>query len=238
MKKIKSMIRRCLRVHAGKDIVPFNYTFSSLKRNLCSLETNNITKVIDIGANMGNYAKDLIDYGFAGDIISFEPIASLHKRLGEISKSHLNWIIGPRCALGASSAMANLNITNNLSSSSLLRSVEETELTRVCRKESVQTFRLDQVLLPFIKPEDRLFLKIDVQGYEEQVIAGAQGILENVFGMQIELSLCPQYEGQSLYRSFLDLLKEAGYDLWSIDPVLVEESGRMLQCDAVFYKSH
>jgi hypothetical protein len=97
---------------------------------------------------------------------------------------------------------------------------------------------LDSVSKEFTVNSERIFLKLDVQGFEYKVLVGAQQLLHRVAGLQLELSLVPLYEGEHLFHPMLHDLEERGYDLWSVVPGFVDpHSGRLLQVDAIFFRS-
>src|SRR5208337_3648960 len=84
---------------------------------------------------------------------------------------------------------------------------------------------------------ERIFLKLDVQGFEYKVLQGAEQFLAHVAGIQIELSLVPLYDGEHLFHPMLHDLEERGYDLWSLIPGFVDpETGRLLQLDTIFFR--
>ena len=85
--------------------------------------------------------------------------------------------------------------------------------------------------------DKNVFLKIDTQGYESQVLEGAEKTLEIVSGVQLELSLVPLYEGQMLMPDLIAKMTDLGFDLWGISPTFADpESGQMLQVDGTFFK--
>jgi len=85
---------------------------------------------------------------------------------------------------------------------------------------------------------DRVFLKVDTQGFERQVLNGAQDHLGEILGIQLELSLLPLYEGEELYLSYLNDL-----EAWGLEPFMIWETyfsrmhGRQLQIDVVYMRS-
>jgi hypothetical protein len=96
---------------------------------------------------------------------------------------------------------------------------------------------LDSVSKQLVTDSERIFLKLDVQGFESKVLQGAEQFLGRVSGMQLELSLVPLYDGECLFHPMLHCLEERGYDLWSMVPGLVDPStGRLLQMDAVLFR--
>jgi hypothetical protein len=74
-------------------------------------------------------------------------------------------------------------------------------------------------------------------GYEAAVLAGAQGLLARIAGIQVELSTVPLYEGQQLYGELLERLRGSGFELWGIAPGFFHPGhGRLLQFDGVFFR--
>ena len=64
------------------------------------------------------------------------------------------------------------------------------------------------------------FLKIDVQGFEKQVLAGSKStVKDRCVGMQLELSFLPLYEGGMLIREALDLVYSMGFTLTGLLPM-------------------
>jgi len=80
-----------------------------------------------------------------------------------------------------------------------------------------------------------VWLKLDTQGSEGDVLAGAWQCLKTVRVVQTELSLVPCYHGQADYREIFRLLHDAGLRLVSVEPGTQDpSSGEMLQFDALF----
>ena len=95
--------------------------------------------------------------------------------------------------------------------------------------------RLDDVFR--LTDGDRVLLKIDVQGYERQVLAGAMRVLDSSCAVVSELSLVPLYENQVLAREVWDLLVMHGFEPWSMEPCFRNpENGQTLQLDGVFVR--
>ena len=76
-----------------------------------------------------------------------------------------------------------------------------------------------------------------MQGYEQQVLEGATGILPQVKGIQLEMSLVPLYQGELLFREMLDYMNNLGYSLHWLKPTITDpNTGQMLQLDGIFFK--
>ena len=85
-----------------------------------TLKNYDIDLVIDIGANEGQFAKKIIDYGFKNKIISFEPIKNVNKILRSNSKNHQNWIVNKSFGFGNLNQTKLINVSKNSVSSSIL----------------------------------------------------------------------------------------------------------------------
>jgi len=96
--------------------------------------------------------------------------------------------------------------------------------------------RLDKVFDQYVRPDDKTYLKIDVQGYEMHVLEGATAVLDRIVGLQIEMSLVPMYEGGPLFGDIVAWANAHGFALMGIEPGFAHPvSGRLLQFDGVFY---
>ena len=197
--------------------------------------------VLDVGANVGQYARSLRVSGFTGRIISFEAIPSVHARLTRAAAGEPGWTVAPCCALGRVRGELQINVSNNLLSNSLLPMHdlhrEAAPDSRVVATEAVRVERLEDVALPLLSP-GRLMLKVDTQGYEEEVLAGAGAVLERAVALQVELSLVPLYAGAPTLRRMLEICEAAGFELHGLVPGFHDPaSGRLLQMDGLFLRS-
>jgi FkbM family methyltransferase len=198
--------------------------------------------VFDIGANVGQYAATLRKCGYFGKIVSFEAISAVHAKLATAAASDPNWIVAPCCALGRSSGEAEIHTSANSVSSSLLP-MHESHLraepdSAYVAKEKVRLARLDELAPKLAMPLGRLLLKIDTQGYEEEVLMGAGAILHDVCAMQLELSLTPLYQGAPSLQQMLALCELLGFELHGLIPGFFERhSGKLLQMDGLFLRA-
>jgi FkbM family methyltransferase len=198
--------------------------------------------VFDVGANAGQYGLSLRKCGFTGRIVSFEAISSVHSRLTTVAARDRDWIVAPCCALGRVPGEARINLARNSVSSSLLpmsdAHLKAAPDSRYVASETVRVERLDDIGFPLLPKEARLLLKVDTQGYEEEVLAGAGLVLENASAMQLELSIVPLYRGAPSLRRILELCEALGFQLYGLIPGFYEEtSGKLLQMDGLFLRS-
>jgi len=198
--------------------------------------------VLDVGANRGQSYRLVRSVGFRGRVISFEPIAVLHSDLTEQAKNDLDWVIAPCMALGRARGSAVINVSRNLASSSILPILPESPSaapeSAYVSTQLIAVERLDSAAPPLTPSDGALFLKVDTQGYEREVLLGGGELLSRVSVMQIELSLSPLYEGAPLLEELIGFVRALGYDLYNLIPGFRNpESGRLLQVDGFFVRT-
>jgi FkbM family methyltransferase len=206
------------------------------------LSHHEIDLVVDVGGNTGQFGLWLRDFGYKGRILSFEPIYSEYQILLQTARKDKNWIVADRCALGDFEGELELNVSQNSVSSSFLPLTSYitnvSPATKYVRKETVKVHRLDQYdFNKTIGVSEKLFLKMDVQGFEDRVLRGAEGLLHKTPGLLIEMSLVQLYEGQATMQDLMQLAAGMGYVPYYVIPhITTEPSGRLLQVDMVFFK--
>ena len=137
---------------------------------------------------------------------------------------------------------ATLSVSANSYSSSLLpileSHVQAAPDSRYLGTQNVQLRTLDSVVGDWPDPVGALGLKLDVQGYEAQVLAGARTTLPRVAFLEIELSLVPLYAGQAVFMDLVEQAHDLGFSLVNVDPGFADpRTGRVLQVDGMFLRS-
>jgi len=215
------------------------YTSPKLRHHLLFSQLQ-IDLIVDVGANTGQFARQCRAAGYKGEIISFEPSAAAHASLLRSAAADPLWNVAGRMALGAADGEIEINIAANSYSSSILPMLH-THLaadpkSAYLQKEKVPLRRLDSILPT--TPTRHIFLKLDVQGYESHVLAGATQTLAQTLALQLELSFLPLYEGQILMPQMQAELTANGFDLWDLEPNFRDPfTGRLLEIDAIFTRS-
>ncbi|SFC68617.1 FkbM family methyltransferase [Streptomyces aidingensis] len=206
------------------------------------LQAHGITVVLDVGANEGEYGAMLRRHGYRGKIVSFEPLSGPGKALRARTGADPGWSMHA-CALGEESGEITVNVSGNRGASSsvlpmLDRHAEAAPHARYIGTETVPLRRLDELWPEAAGPDDRVFLKIDVQGYEAQVLRGAGARAKECHGLQIEASFVPLYEGSPLLAEVLRTgQEELGLTLMAVIPGYVDPAtGQMLQSDLVLFR--
>jgi FkbM family methyltransferase len=205
------------------------------------LTHHRVDTVLDVGANTGQYGAALRACGYTGRIASFEPIAELHGELLRRTAHDPAWTAW-NCALGDTPGTAIINVAGNAGASSSLlpmldQHVEAAPEAAYVRTEQIEVNRLDALWPRLTAGGERVFLKLDVQGFERRVLAGAGDRVAECVGLQLEVSLVPLYEGGMLYAEAMDWATEHGFTLMQILPGFTDGgSGRMYQCDIVLFR--
>ncbi|WP_332658254.1 FkbM family methyltransferase [Brevundimonas sp.] len=200
-----------------------------------ALADSRIDSVIDVGANRGQYASEVRRSRPDVAIHSFEPLPEPFEVLARAAAAD------PRrsaynVALGRTAAIQRMMISRNDESSSLLPT--HAALTDSApQTEAVGVIDVEVRTLDSYGPGlgDRLFLKVDAQGYESEVIAGAGDVLKRALYVQLEVSLTPLYEGAPRPFEILKTMDEAGFVIHTLTPVFSDRrSARLMQADVLF----
>lgn len=202
---------------------------------------NKIDVIFDIGANTGQFARMLFKLGYAGRIVSFEPLTEAYNKLIADSKKYKGWEVAERCAIGEEDGEIEMHISENSISSSALNILDEHVSAAPGSKyigiEKAKIYKLDTVGKIYAGNSKNILLKIDTQGFEEKILNGADKFLGEVKGLLVETSLVKLYEGQALFREIYDSITARGFDVCGIQPAFVnKETGRVLQVDALFFR--
>jgi FkbM family methyltransferase len=201
-----------------------------------------IDTVIDVGANEGQFGLELRHHGFNGLIISLEPLSQAFNQLQSIALANGPWETYPNAA-GDKDGITQINVAGNLLSSSILpmlrRHEEAAPPSRYTGKEAVSMRTLDSLFAQRLGLLGRIFLKLDVQGFEPQVLSGGPQLLDHAVGVLLETSLVPLYEGSICLAEMLPMMTAKGFLLHHVERVFWDEkTQQLLQLDCAFFKEH
>lgn len=237
-KRFLLQIKRKFNAITGFEII--KYPTPELDRRIKLLQHYNIDVIIDVGANIGQYGSEMRNIGYKGRIISFEPTSEAFEKLSKTSRNDPNWEIH-HSSLGERDGKTTINISKNSVSSSLLNNLPE--LTQSApnasfiKKEEIDIKKLDSVFNSLNIQNNNIYLKIDTQGYESQVLEGAKESLKNISGIQLEMALIPSYEGAVTFQEMTSKLNGFGFKLATIESGFYDKiSGKLMEVDGIFYK--
>ena len=224
---------------AGFDICKFTPSNHPIARSRRLFQTNNIDVVLDIGANTGQFADHVRNkVGYSKRILSFEPLSSAFKILKKNAENDPRWEVF-NFAIGSIEGRNEINIASNSFCSSLLNAstllIQSLPGFEYVGKELVEIKTLDSILPGLCNSADNIYLKIDTQGFENEVLKGANQSLKYIDFVQMELSLNPLYEGETLFNDMCIKMAKMGYSMIGIEPVYSDRNtGQLLQVDGIF----
>jgi FkbM family methyltransferase len=200
-----------------------------------------IDVVIDVGANRGQFGIEIRRAGYTGQIVSIEPLSGPYRQLSRLAAGDERWTV-IRSAVGPRSGSATIHVAaNDGASSSLLPMLDlharAAPEARYVADERVDVATLDDLAQTHIR-EGALFTKLDVQGYELQVLAGGASTLAESSLVQLEMSLLPLYESAPTYLEVLEFMGQRGFRLVGLEAAFVAPSGLLLQADGIFAADH
>jgi FkbM family methyltransferase len=231
---------RSLALNLGYDVRRKGSKFydNLYKRPIDFLRSRNIDLVIDVGANVGQYAASLRKAAYAGWIVSFEPVAAAYEELAALAIEDPRWRTF-NMALGDNEGLAKINVSQSSDFSSILPQLPAATAfdaeAQVVRSESVRVARLDDIFaeLPTSKAA---YLKIDTQGYERQVLLGAPECLSSCLGVQMELPIIHLYEGTWKFHEAVAYMSDLGFEISNIFPVNYDQTDTvsLVEVDCIF----
>jgi len=213
-----------------------------VRRRMSLLKHFDINLVLDIGANKGQYGSDLLKFGYSGKIISFEPLSTAYKDLSNTSMKTNNRWISHNIAIGNEDGEIEINVANNSFSSSILpmleKHIENAPGSDYIGKETVTINKLDTLIPGFLTTIDRIFMKIDTQGYEKNVLEGIKNNIDKIIGIELEMSLTKLYESNFLFQDVIDYMQSNGFTLYGIEEEFTApKTGQLLQANGIFFRN-
>ena len=195
-----------------------------------------LNTVIDVGANEGQWITALLTVASVNRIEAFEPNPHAVSRLREVLQECKTYHVH-QAAVGGRCGETEMHLTDDSRFSSLLKPRESltkhySTAAAVNEITTVPVVTLDSALSSL---EEVDLLKIDVQGFEPEVLAGARQITRRTKAILIEANFVSQYENdQCFFDLHRSLTKEFGFELWNVSPITYGAEGRAMWCDAVF----
>jgi FkbM family methyltransferase len=229
--------------HAGVEIIPTwrleHFPQAAYLRKLFAHYA--ISAVVDVGANRGQYHDFLRhEVGFAGRIISVEPLPDLVADMRARAAQDPLWTV--EClALGASSGTASFNRMAGSEFSSFLtpRHAEAHSFAAqntVRETVSVTVDTLDALVRRLGMTDTRLYLKLDTQGFDLEVLRGAGDALRAVYALQSEVSVRPIYSDQPPFDESIRAIESMGFTLSGVFPNNADHFPLLIELDCHFVR--
>ncbi|MHA5049672.1 FkbM family methyltransferase [Streptomyces sp. SD15] len=206
------------------------------------LEKYAVNCVFDVGANTGQYGRRLRKLGYTGRIVSFEPTAAAFAKLERAAAKDDDWWvfnIGLGRADSAESIHVGWNTMNSLLPPSdygkdryLRFAKTDTEEIEIRRLDGM----MDKALAGIADP--RPYLKMDTQGYDLEVFAGAGERVTEFVGMQSEVAALRLYEGSPRMSESIATYEGSGFEITGMYPVTREATtARVVEFDCVMVRA-
>jgi FkbM family methyltransferase len=193
--------------------------------------------VLDVGGHHGQFTLFALERFPQAKIITFEPQTDGVEKIKAVTAGESRLTI-ENFALGASPGTAQLNISRRSDSSSLLPIGRgQTDAFPGTEAERTETIAVDT--LDNLVPDDIArpsLLKIDVQGFELDVLRGATRALNEIDCVFVECSFVELYEGQPLIGEIIAFLAEREFELAGVFGTTYDAGGKCLQTDCLFRK--
>lgn len=205
------------------------------------LAGHSFDRILDIGANEGQFATLARQIWPTARIDSFEPLPDVYAKLVERhAQDHA--VHAHRLALGRSPGTVRMRQSDFSPSSSILPMAElharEWPESRGHCLVDVPVVCLDDWARDQTDAFGPLLIKIDVQGYELEVIEGGIDTLKVADWLVVEVSFYELYAGQPLFAQVHARLEEIGFTYrGNIEQYASKAGDRVLFADALFENS-
>lgn len=209
-----------------------NFPTVAIKSRKQFMKIGKFDIILDVGANVGQFGKEVRALGYSGQIVSFEPLSSAYKELQKTAHKDKQWIAN-HFALGSRNETTEINVSQHSASSSLLNFddnyISENKNLSIVNTEKIEVKKLDDIFTDFVHSDTSIvLLKLDTQGFEKAVLEGALGILDKIHGIQIETSLKELYQGETLFVDMLVYLRGLGFEIFTLEPYYYEPNTHQL----------
>lgn len=230
---MKQTIKKC--IHSlGWNISRFT---EADRNRLEWLKKMDIRTILDIGANRGQFACSIHEVLPGATLHSFEPLNDCFLEL-QARTHHIEGMKYYNCALGEEEKTVFINRNEFSPSSSFLLPTDDMRrifpYTAKTQREEVRQCSLDGILENTLL-ERNVLIKIDVQGYEQAVIAGGRKTIGEAAAIIVETSIAGLYEGQPLFEDIFLVLRELGFSYsGNLEQMRSPKDGSILEVDAIF----
>jgi hypothetical protein len=217
------------------ELFPLHHIHRSIK--LAKKFPNQKFIILDIGGGIGATAKIFNQFFPENRIMVFEPINDNFNAIKLRFSPNTNIEI-IKYAVGNENSVKKINIANRITSSSILplavdinsEVFNENNLGQT-RIESVEIVRLDDFMLN--DHNEIGIMKIDVQGFELDVLKGAEVTLKRTDIVVLEANNHNGYVGSPKYYDIDKFLREHNFTLCDILPSIVD-NGKLKEWDVIY----
>ncbi len=197
-----------------------------------------LQRVVDVGANLGEWCIGIALLTKAQEIIAYEPIPEVFKQLRENTQLY-SQIRCVQSALGASTGQIEMNVYRRHQMSSILPIQDDVRFIHGMQHDIAVPVRVSVTTLDEdLRSCDEIsLLKLDVQGYEPQVLMGARTVLQRTQLLMVEVTYSSYYRGDMQFEDLHQLIRSLSpLKLWGISAPHCAPSGKPMWADAVYVR--
>jgi FkbM family methyltransferase len=238
--KSKFRVLNKLRADLVKDVFSYpsivNNGYLHIERSIDILKARSIDKglILDIGAASGETCI-LFSKAFPSVIVhGFEPIAKTFQLLSKNIESYKN-IKVHHTALGSAKSTSKINIMSRITSSSLFQSEPNSNFNGenyfdTIGVEEINIEKLDSMIN---QNQNVMLIKMDVQGFELEVLKGAIETLKRTRFVLLEMQNHEIYIGAPKYYVLDEFLRNSDFELFEMIPS-IREANQIKEFDAIY----
>ena len=210
----------------------FQKLYRTLDKSIKNLIISKNPLIFDVGAHTGESITRFRRIYPNCEIHSFEPQQRSFEKLNQFNNSNTKI---NNFALGEKKETKNFYIHSNDSTSSFYKFSSENINEKNNYIEKVKIETLDEYVrqnqIDFID-----ILKIDVQGYEDQVLKGGINTIKNKIKIiELEIIFIDYYEKKTCFSDIENILKPLDFELHTISsPVLNDATDQLKWLDAIY----
>ena len=228
---------KCLSVKVWRD--PLKHGVAAAIEHDFFFQSHSFNTVVDIGANTGQFSLVMRKNFPLSNIFAFEPLKQPFLTYSTIFKDDTNVKIF-NSAIAPKTGVAEINVSKSCDSSSLLEISDlQDEIfpgTSAIGSENITMGPLDS----FVSKEQikgASLLKLDVQGFELEVLRGCNELLGLFDMVYCECSFFELFVGQALAPEIIEFMGVKGFVLQGFNNVQYDEKGSTIQADFIFRKA-
>ena len=223
----------------GLDVVRIR---NSPRQTLLGLRSRPIQTIIDVGANSGQFASRISEYFPDATIYCFEPLPGPFTVLSEWANSQNGRVWPLNFAVGDKEGEVEIYLhEDHTPSSSLLATTKLAERyypfireqTRIVVRRKTLDVAFDEIRVKLLR---EILIKLDVQGYEDRVIAGGSRLFSEASACIVEVSVDALYKGQAAFADLLKMLDGLGFRYAGNLDQTYGDDGHCIFLDAVFLR--
>lgn len=182
------------------------------------LQRHGARTMLDVGANVGHYSRRLLTMFPDAQVFAFEPLGTTFSKLSALSDDFGDRFVPVNAGVGDKAGKLELRFSDGAESHASF-AVEASDVPYVenTQGEVIDVVTLDGYFAPGVNDAKIDFIKIDVEGYEYEVLRGAQELIgrHRPMALQLEFNWHHMFRGHSLYMLAAAL---PGYDVYQMVP--------------------